>query len=80
MKHIISAIAVIVHEKIYSRYSDGIVWKWANTVYIHTTRNTHEPIITMTVGAKLLPIPRQAAIVQSMKALTAYEKHIIFVR
>ena len=76
----ISATAVIDHENIYSRYSDGIVRKCANTVYIHATRNTQEPIITMIVGARLFPIPRQAAIVQSMKALTAYEKHIIRVR
>ena len=35
---------------------------------IYTTRNTQEPIITMMVGTTVLPIPRAAAMVQSMKA------------
>ena len=30
-----------------------MVWKYANTVYTQIMRNTHEPIITMTVGTKL---------------------------
>ena len=72
----ISAIAVMLHENMYSRYSDIIVWKYANTVYTHITRNTHEPIITMAVGTALLPMPREAAIVQSINAENAYEKPI----
>ena len=34
------------------------------------TRNTQEPRTTITVGMKLLPIPREAAMVQSINALT----------
>ena len=45
-----------------------MVWKYANTVYTQIMRNTHDPIITITVGTKLLPSPRFAAMVQSMKA------------
>lgn len=73
----ISAVAVILHEKIYSRYSDDIVPKYANTVYIHTMRNTHEPIITMNVGTKLFPRLRDAAIVQSMNAEKEYDAPMI---
>ena len=32
------------------------------------TRNTQEPITTMMVGTTVLPSPREAAMVQSMKA------------
>ena len=67
-KYVISAVAVITHEKLYSRYSDVIVRKYANTVYTHATRNTHEPRITITVGTTALPMPRDAAMVQSMNA------------
>ena len=38
MKYAISAIAVIDQEKMYKRYRDGSVPKWANTVYTHATR------------------------------------------
>ena len=48
-----------------------MVLKYANTVYTQSTRNTHDPRITITVGATLLPMPREAAIVQSINALTA---------
>ena len=64
----ISATEVIVQEKIYNRYSEGNVWKCANMVYTHMILNTQDPIITITVGTRLLPILRDAAIVQSMKA------------
>lgn len=37
-------------------------------------------MITMIVGAMLLPMPRDAAIVQSMNALTAYDQPIIEIR
>ena len=52
----------------YSRYSAGMVWKWAKMVYTQITRNTQEPITTMMVGTTVLPSPREAAMVQSMKA------------
>ncbi len=65
----ISATAVIPQEKLYSRYSEVMVWKYANTVYTHATRNTQEPISTITVGTIVFPIPLEAAMVQSMKAL-----------
>ena len=61
----------MLQENTYSRYNDVIVPKYANTVYIHITRNTHEPNVTITVGTKLFPSPLEAAIVQSIKAETA---------
>ncbi len=45
-----------------------MVWKWAKMVYTQITRNTQEPITTMMVGTTVLPSPREAAMVQSMKA------------
>ena len=64
----ISAKAVRVQLQGYSRYSAGMVWKWAKMVYTQITRNTQEPITTMMVGTTVLPSPREAAMVQSMKA------------
>ena len=61
-------MAVMVHEQMYTRYSEGIVWNQANTVYTQMMRNTHEPRITITVGTRLLPRARDAAMVQSMNA------------
>lgn len=40
----------------------------------------HEPMITMIVGTMVLPSPRDAAIVLSMKAETIYDKAIILIR
>ena len=76
-KYIISASAVIPHDTGYSKYKDSKVPKRPNTVYIHTIRNTHEPIITIAVGTKLLPIPREAAIVQSINGANHNENAII---
>ena len=45
-----------------------MVWKCAKIVYTHATRNTQEPRITRMVGTTVLPSPREAAIVQSIKA------------
>ena len=45
-----------------------MVWKWAKMVYTQITRNTQEPSTTMTVGTTVLPSPREAAMVQSIKA------------
>lgn len=67
----ISAIAVIAHEKKYSEYNAAMVWNQAKIVYTHTILNTQEPSITITVGVTVLPIPLEAAIVPSIKALTA---------
>jgi hypothetical protein len=47
-----------------------MVWKWAKMVYTQITRNTQEPSTTMTVGTTVLPSPREAAMVQSIKAET----------
>lgn len=60
-QYIISTTAVIPHEKMYSRYKDGIVLKWANTVFTHTIRKIQDPIITITVGITLFPRAREAA-------------------
>ena len=37
-------------------------------VYTQMTRKTQEPRMTMTVGTTVLPRPREAAMVQSIKA------------
>ena len=44
------------------------------------TRNTQDPIITIIVGTRLLPMPLDALIVQSIKGATAKENHIIPIR
>ena len=77
IKYAISAAAVIAHEKVYSRKSDGIVLNQAKTVHSHIILNTHEPIITMNDGIPVLPSPLEAAIVQSIKAEMQYESDII---
>ena len=46
-------------------------------VYTHITLNTQEPMMTMIVGTTLLPSPLEAAMVQSIKALMAYDQPII---
>ena len=66
--HITSVTAVIPHEKMYSRYKDGIVLKWANTVFTHTIRKIQDPIITITVGITLFPRAREAAMALSINA------------
>ena len=50
------------------------MWKWAKIVNTQITRNTQEPRMTITVGATLFPIPREAAMEQSINAEIAYEK------
>ena len=45
--------------------------------YTQKILNTHEPSITIMVGTMVLLRPRAAAMVQSIKAESAYEKHII---
>jgi len=52
----------------YSRYKDGIVRKYANTVFTQIILNTQDPIITIIVGTTLLPSAREAAMVLSIKA------------
>ena len=69
-KYRISAMAVRLQEKTYSRYKEGMVLKWANMVYTQITRNTQEPIITMTVGTTPFPNALEAAIVLSINAET----------
>ncbi len=64
----ISTVAVIPHEKIYSRYNDGIVLKYAKTVFTQIIRNTQEPRITVIVGTKLFPRALEAAMLASIKA------------
>ena len=64
----ISTVAVIPHEKMYSRYKDGMVLKYANTVLTQIIRKTQEPMITITVGTRLFPRALEAAIVASIKA------------
>lgn len=54
-----------------------MVWKCAKMVYTHITLNTQEPMMTMIVGTTLLPSPLEAAMVQSIKALMAYDQPII---
>ncbi len=43
-------------------------------MYTQITLNIHEPQITMIVGTRLLPKPREAAIVQSMNPDIQYDK------
>ena len=50
-----------------------------NTVNIHITLKTHEPKITIMVGARVLPIPLEAAIVQSINAETLNANAIIHI-
>ena len=47
-----------------------MVLKYANTVHIHKSRNTVEPAVTINMGTMVYPSPLEAAMVQSMKALT----------
>ena len=54
--------------------------KCAKTVLTQTARNTYEPRITVIVGATLLPMPREVAIVQSINALMVYEHPMILMR
>ena len=68
---VISAIAVIDQENAYKRYKDAMVPKYTKIVYTQITRNTQEPMITIMVGTMLFPIPRDAAIVQSINAESA---------
>ena len=64
----ISTNAVIPQEKIYSRYKDGMVLKYAKTVFTQTIRNTQDPMITMIVGTMLFPRAREAAMALSINA------------
>ena len=70
----------MVHEHGYSRYNAGIVWICAKMVYTQITRNTQDPMITMTVAPMVLPKPRAAAIVQSINAEIQYYGAITRIR
>ena len=67
---------MIVHDTGYSRYSMVVVPASGKMQYTQNTRNTHEPRTTTIVGTTVLPNPRAAAMVLSIKAESAYEKHI----
>ena len=48
------------------------MWKYANTVRIHTTRSKHEPISEIIIGTKARPIPRYTPVKLSMMPHSAY--------
>ena len=60
----------MAQEKIYSRYRDVMVPNQAKMVYTQMTRNTQEPMTTITVGTTLLPMPREAAMLASIRGDT----------